>query len=67
MKTLKEFEREIQQAMSKEELHKISYEAFLQDTTTLDEMTKSLVNKRSSSLYNKVVRLCVLREAALNL
>lgn len=56
--TIKEYKSRINKATTKEELRKISYEAFLQDDNAL---------KGKTSLYEKVVTLCINREADLGL
>ena len=56
--TLKEYQKEINQATTREELRQISYKAFLQDKNAL---------RGNRSLYNKVVTQCVNREVELGL
>ena len=67
MKTLEDYKKKIRKAKTKEELHQISYEAFLADTKcTIDVMAKE-IGRRSRSLYGRVVTLCVKRQNELGL
>ena len=56
--TLKEYQNQIKAATTKEELHQISYKALTGDGNAL---------RRSNSLWNKVIDLCVKREVELGL
>ena len=57
IKTLTEFKKAIKQTKTKEELQKISYEAFLADDNALN-------NK--NTLYNKVISECIKHEIEMN-
>lgn len=56
--TIKDFQKLINKAESRDELRKISYKAFLQDDKAL--------NIRNG-LYNKVVKACIQREIKLGI
>lgn len=53
MATLQDFKAQIQKAKTKEELHKISYSALVQDQHALT---------KKNSLYEKVIDLCIKRK-----
>lgn len=54
--TLKDYQKQIQAATTKEELRQISYKALTGDGKVL---------RRSNSLWNKVIDLCIKREEEL--
>lgn len=67
MKTIEDYKQEIKKAKTKEELHQISYEAFIADSKcTLDVMVKEIGGK-ARSLSGKVTKLCIKRETELGL
>ena len=66
MKTFEEFKAEIKKATTKEELSKISYQAFLQDTAPID-MKYLARGSRPKTLSDKVNALCIQRENELQL
>lgn len=55
---LAQYRKRIQEATSKEDLHKISYDALIQD----ENATVMDIAGGKRCLYNKVVKLCVRRE-----
>ena len=66
MKTLEDFKKEIKKAKTKDELHKISYEAMLQDSKPID-VERLATGGKPRTLYSKVISFCIKREVELGL
>lgn len=60
MKTLSEYKQQTSKATTKEELHEISYEAFIQDAAPIDSAV--FCGAKPRTLSDKVDALCIKRE-----